>query len=476
MAKYATFVVGVAAPLCVSNVAHAQAWLQDRRYQEGEGWRPGNGDVELHPGVGAEVGYDSNWYERTNKTGPGIVNGAPAAPVEDAGVLKVTPSISIRTLGPERKEGDVNPALPTIAFNATASGTYEEFIFAPSDLRDQRNASINANARLDILPQHPVGFAVYGLYSRAINPNRGDPNLSFNSDLVGGGGEVIFQPGSGTLDWRFGYKLQANIFEDSSATGFNNITHDIYTKGRWKFRPRTALLYDFSQQFHDYGNAERAINALHNSTPLRTHIGVDGLVTPRIGFLGLVGYGTTFTLNGANPAIKQYDSVIGQAEIKFFLTANPSAPDQPSNVSLTLSTIALGYTRDFQTSYLGDYYGSDRGYAKIQYMFAGRVMASLEGGVGAIEYPDIYYNTGAGGDAFAHNAFTDVRADGTLFGEYRFSNTFGVNTTLRYTANFSNTQLTEQAVGVAPAPGTTGGVFDMNWRRFEAYLGARWFL
>lgn len=469
MVKYAAFVVGVAAPLCVSNVAHAQAWLQDRRFSEGEGWRPGNGDVELHPGVGAEVGYDSNWFERSNKTG--FSNSAPSAPVEDSGVLKVTPSISLRTLGPQRKEGDLNPALPMIAFNGGASLTYEEFLLAPSDLRSERNASINANARLDVLPGHPFGFAVYGDYSRAINPNRGDPNLSFNSDLVGAGFELVAQPGSGTLDARLGYNIHADVFEDSSAQGFNNFQHNFYTKERWKFRPRTALLYDASFQIRDYNDAARAIEELHNSTPFRTRIGLEGLVTPRFSFLGMVGYGGSFVLNGQSPQIKQYDSVIGQAELKFFLTANPSSPEQPSNVSLTLSSIALGYNRDFQSSFLGDFYGSDRGYAKVQYMFAGRVLASLEGGVGAIEYPDIY----SPGVATPVSAFTDVRTDATFFGEYRFSNSFGLNTTIRYTANFSNTSLPGTVFGTGTG-GTTTLPYDMNWRRFEAYIGARFFL
>jgi hypothetical protein len=478
MAKYAAFVVGVAAPLCVSNIAHAQAWLGDRRFAEGEGWRPGNGDVELHPGVGAEVGYDSNWFERSNKNDPKLSNAAPNAPVEDAGVLKVTPSISIRTLGPQRKEGDLNPALPTIAFNGGASLTYEEFLLAPSDLRGERNASINANARLDVLPQHPFGFAVYGDYSRAINPNRGDPNLSFNSDLVGGGLELIAVPGGGTLDARLGYNIHADIFEDSTAQGFNNFQHNFYTKERWKFRPRTSLLYDASFQIRDYNDAGGAVFALHNSTPFRTRIGLEGLVTPRFSFLGMVGYGGSFVLNGQSPQIKQYDSVIGQAELKFFLTANPSNPEQPSNVSLTLSSIAIGYNRDFQSSFLGDFYGSDRGYAKIQYMFAGRVLASLEGGVGAIEYPDLYA-PGAAGATPTVNAFTDVRTDATFFGEYRFSNSFGLNTTIRYTANFSNTELpTSLTTGGTGTGGTTttATLYDMNWRRFEAYIGARFFL
>ena len=45
--------------------ALAQEWLKDRRYEEGAGIR--TGDLELHPGIGGEVGYDSNYFLRTNK-------------------------------------------------------------------------------------------------------------------------------------------------------------------------------------------------------------------------------------------------------------------------------------------------------------------------------------------------------------------------------------------------------------------------
>ena len=46
-------------------------------------------------------------------------------------------------------------------------------------------------------------------------------------------------------------------------------------------------------------------------------------------------------------------------------------------------------------------------------------------------------------------SFTDVRADATLFGEYRFTDTFGLNATLRYTTNVSNTQLDVTEPGTA---------------------------
>jgi uncharacterized membrane protein len=70
-----------------------------------------------------------------------------------------------------------------------------------------------------------------------------------------------------------------------------------------------------------------------------------------------------------------------------------------------------------------------------------------------------------------NQGFTDVRADATLLAEYRFTNTFGINTTLRYTENFSN-------VAVEESPVKTAGFnfFGMAWQRFEALIGLRWFM
>ncbi|HEX8794996.1 MAG TPA: hypothetical protein VF765_28815, partial [Polyangiaceae bacterium] len=127
-------------------------------------------------------------------------------------------------------------------------------------------------------------------------------------------------------------------------------------------------------------------------------------------------------------------------------------------------SLAVGYTRDFVNSLLGNYYGQDRGYLKFSYFFAGRALLTLEGGVAAIEYPNMYW----GDNTLRQASFTDERVDATLFGEYRFTNALGVNLTTRYTANFSNTQ-----VYVDEAK---SGFFDMSWNRFEAFLGVRYFL
>jgi hypothetical protein len=452
----------------------APQWLKDRRYNEGIGIR--SGDLEVHPGIAGEVGYDSNWFQRSTDTN--VANGPPAAPVVPSFVVRVTPSLYLSTISRQRREGDVVAASPAAVFRAGVNATYRALFGLSSDASQKANdpsqgntVSGAADLRLDILPERPVGGAIFGGFTRIVQPNTttADPNVSFTRDDIRAGAEVAIQPGGGTLDWRLGYEFDDLLFEYSSGVAFDNMTHQVFTRGRWKFRPRTSLVYDGSLRFISYGNDQQAVNAaaLVSSTPARARIGINGLVTDRFAALAMVGWGATFLDTSQLPAQKQYDSVIGQAELKWFLSASPGVASA-TELGLALSSIAVGYTRDFQLSYLGNFYGTDRGYLKFYYFFAGRALATLEGGVGAIEYPTLLNPPGAIGPAVRHGSFTDTRADATLFSEYRFTDAFGINATLRYTQNFSKQQI--------PLIGTPGSLYAMAWQRFEAYLGVRFFM
>jgi hypothetical protein len=475
----------VAVVLLVSRAAGAQAlyttadspaWLKDRRYNEGIGVRAG--DFELHPAIAGEAGYDSNYLLRSDTQN--VSNGPPTAPVLPGLEFRITPSLYLSTLGQQRREGDTGLG-PSFAFRAGFNATYREFVSLSSDplsgspgndLSAQRNISGAADARLDILPGRPVGGAVFASYSRAILPNTIDanPDLSFNQDVVGGGAEIAIQPGSGTLDWHFGYQLSATIFEEDAGSPYDNIVHEAYTRGRWKFRPRTALVYDATLRFISYNNNPQQASALlDTSTPVRTRIGLDGLITDRFAALAMVGWGASF-YNTTFADQPQFDSVIAQAELRWFLAASPGIA-AATDLGLALSSISLGYTRDFQNSYLGGYYTQDRGYLKFYYLFAGRAVLSLEGGVAAIEYPNLLWTDGT----IRHSSFTDLRADVTLFSEYRFTDTFGLNATVRYTANASNT-LIPVAQMPPTNPNAPSNEYAMQWKRFEAYLGLRWFM
>src|SRR5262245_45281602 len=116
------FSVSILAAVCAITVlpgislAQDQPWLQDRRYTEGIGYRVG--DLELHPGLAAEFGYDSNYLRRDEGEGGGIVRTLR---------LRITPSFSLSTLSKQRREVAPGTAPPDFEFRAGISATYNEF-------------------------------------------------------------------------------------------------------------------------------------------------------------------------------------------------------------------------------------------------------------------------------------------------------------------------------------------------------------
>ncbi|WP_156865113.1 hypothetical protein [Pajaroellobacter abortibovis] len=446
------------------NTTSAQEFLRDRKYQGGIGVQVGA--FELHPGLAVEGGYDSNWFLRSSKEGADIVNGASQAPVEGAGMLRVTPSLSFGTQQARNQEQGTNAYLP-YEFRTMASGSYLEFI-GSSDVRSQRNMNANFNGGFDLFRGRPWGGSCSLSYRRYITPSSfGDTSVSFNRDTLNGRVDVIATPGGGTLELRVGYQSDLAIFEQFSGRDYNNLSQQLVTQGQWKFRPRTSLVYDGMFGYSRY-IADRSQHYLWlpDTIPIRTRLGVMGLLTHSLGIYAVAGYGamlSTANENKKTSLAPQFDSVIGTLELMYFWLTSPS-PDYVLSFirsGASESAVGLGYNRDFQNSYVGTgFYGVDRVYARLNYFFKGRFLISAQAGVAAIRYPMFLADDGS----FLHDPSTDIRLDGTLFGEYRFSNAFGLIGTLKHSYNSSQVQL----------EWGNGRRFDFNWNRFEAFAGVRW--
>jgi hypothetical protein len=475
------FALAVPAALTLApKPAAAQQWLSDRRVGNGQGIQAG--ELELHPGIGGEIGYDSNWFLRTSNTGaPGrlLINGSngglqPDNPPRDAAIMRITPSFFVNT-----RNKEVGTEASPFFFSGGLAATYLEF-FGGEEIQRQRNVSGSAGLRMDVNRGRPVGFDVFANYARLIQPSVvADPNLSFNRSDVNAGAGVSVVPGGGTLDMRLGYQATLALFEETNGVPYTSITHEVSFRDRWRFRPRTALFHDTTLRFINYPNATRAVQYLNDSTPVRTRFGITGLLTDRFGALAAVGYGATFFKNPeAGASVPQYDSINAQAEITWYLSQNPGA-NEPGQVTLLLSTINLGYVRDFQASLLGNYFTSNKGYLRFNYFAGPKAVIQLGGDVEALSYPQPFINGGAGGPVAATGPsgapvgeFTNIRVGGVLFAEYRIVETVGLNTTINYDHMFSDTLI---PAGVA-APGAPGNqFFDLSWQRFRAFVGARWF-
>lgn len=448
-----TVVCGLLALPAVA-AAQDQIWLKDRRYTEGAGYRVG--DFELHPGAAAEFGYDSNYLRRA----------AAETPLSSLR-LRLTPSFSVSTIGRQRKDDGAGSqgGGPSVEFRGGASLTYNEFFplsGAAATIRAQRNVGASVDVGLTILPGRPWSGVLNLSYMRALNPTdqgvASNQQLAFNRNLPRGNAELVWTPGAGLFEWRLGYSFSGTLFEAEEFSGLTNLNNALTTRGRWRFLPRTSLVYDASFGFITYTNPTSAsTGGKLASHPMRAKLGVNGLITPSFALLAMAGWGASFYSNETGAYNEDFDSVIGQLELKWFLTPNPSS--DPSATTMTLSSVAVGFVRDFYDSYIGNYYERDRGYVSFSYFYGGKFLLVIDGGAG----PTIYPRMKVGGlDVPA--GFTDIRIDASLFAEYRFMNQLGVNTSVRYNQNINRQHI--------PVAGSAED--DLSFRQIEAYLGVRW--
>lgn len=429
--------------------ASAQAWVNNADH-EGAGIRAGN--FELHWSAGAEFGYDSNYF-RSSGEGPG-------EDVVDVFKLRLTPSFSLSTLGTARRD---TPTPPKVRFKTGAYVAYHEVIAADSensDVSEQRNAGIGANARLDLFPQGKVGFDALAAYVRTIDTDGSSDDLAgdgFNRDTVHGGAGLTWRPGGGLFEWRAGYSLTYSFIEDDDFDYLTNVNHAINTRGRWRFLPRSALLFDGTYNFVRYVDDS---SPQTDGDAVTARIGFHGLVTYHLSLLGMLGWASSFYEDGPTTIqARQYDSITANAEARWFIMPRPNLEEATAVTGL--SSIALGYQRAFNNSYQGSFYQRDRGYVQFSMFLLGALSAGLEVGVSRVGYPEVEGNVMTNVDASP--AITQARFDGRLFAEYRITEIFATNTTFLY-----------DKVNSSPGADVTGE--DLEYDRWQLYIGARLFM
>jgi hypothetical protein len=450
----AIFVLSATAFCATHAGAQGQPWLGDRRFGGGIGLRAG--DFELHPGIAGEVGFDTNFYQAA-----GRVDDDFNEPTVGVMRFRVTPSLTLKTLGPQRTEGDGEGATPPkINLEAFISGSYNEMIATDSDYGDQvsddRYLSGDLGATVEILPQRPWGATIIGQFGRQVQPVN-DPAAPprFGRDTFRAGAALNWRPGGGVLDWSLGYDMTYVAFESDAFANFSSVSHAAVLRGRWLFLPRTALLYsgDYGVLTYPSGGAVKP-----QGSPLSSRLGINGLITNHFAALVLVGWKSMFFDRN-----ESFDSLVGNAELTWYPLPRPDL--SPEAATVGLSAITLGYRRDASASYLGNYVQTDGGYLKSSYFVGGMVLVSLEASVDHLQRPTSYFSDGTQ----QSGPFSEDRVNVTGFAEYRTSDTFGINTTLRYTST-----ITDQIIPITAD--SNDGLDDLGFNRFEAWLGVRWFL
>ena len=413
---------------------HAQAWLEDRERTEGPGIRLG--DLELHPGIGAEIGYDSNvFYSDSNE--------------QSSAILRVTPHLMLSTLGPQRRgEGEREGNPPSVEFRGGLSASLYHY-FATSA---KTNVGGDLDLRLIIMPERPFQLTLFENFGRTIRPFTEAGAIDANYGRINNNAGIRADFGTRGQIFKgwLGYAFGVDLYEGASFDFANALDHHITAGTAWKFFPNTAFLYDFDLHFTNYPNEDTTPGRplLTDQIRLRSRVGLNGAFTTTFSALAMVGYAAGFYSEGS-----EYDDIVGQLELRFQFTPT--------------SRFALGYDRDFQRSAIGSFYRHDRGYANLQVLFGSVFLLGVEGGVGlydfgAVAAEDLMPLGTAGYDR------SDVRANVKLFAEYRVADWLGFNATGEYTGDFTDFQY-DRIVGM------TTTIDPAEYSKFEAWFGVRAF-
>jgi hypothetical protein len=410
----------------------------------GPGFRVG--DFELHPGIGAEIGWDSNLFY-TEDNGRRV----------DSAILRITPSFSFSTLtAPRRTEGEARDSAtstpPVVAFRGGVSAAYYEF-FADSN---RRNVELAGNLRLTILPERPFNVTIYEDFQRSVRPfteNGGGVSPARIGNQAGV--DFVAQTDGGVVSFRLGYNFGLDFFEDARFQFGNSMAHRVTLQETFRFLPNTAIVHDTTFEYQDYFTDRSTASPvqLNDSARLRSRIGLNGALSENVSLMAMVGYAAGFFgRSTAIPGYQQdYDSIVAQAEVRWQIVEG--------------TRLSIGYDRDFFPSFLGNYYSRDRGLVNFQATI-GSFALTVSADVGFMDFGAIVGPTGGIIDA-SNGDRTDVRVGASLGGEYRFTDWLALYASARYQGAFTGYQYNAAL---------TGGFIDpAGFNKFEVFGGVRVF-
>jgi hypothetical protein len=414
--------------------AAAQGWLADRTRAEGRGIRLG--DFELHPGIGAEGGYDSNLFL--------------AEPDEeyDTAILRVSPHIYLSTLSGER----LGEERPRVTFRTGASGAFK-YYFAPKEF----DIGVGQDARLAWNASSIFTWEIFEQFLRTIDPftepaapitNDDAEQLEYARDQLGVGTRLQLNSKGGLFKVGAGYRFDLDYFESDLFEANQNQSHTIGADTSWEFLPKTAIFWNGTVQLHSFKDdaTTEAVSARFDSTRLSSKIGINGALTSKIGFTLATGYGAGFYEDD-----NDYENVLAQVELRWRL--------RPTILW------ALGYDREHSTAFQGNFALMDRIKTRLQAMLGGAVVISAKAELTFVNFGRDDELAMMGSEAERD----DMHLVTGLGGEYRIIDWFAITADFGYVENFTD------YVYVLEVPGPN--VRDpAEYRKFEGWLGVRAFL
>jgi hypothetical protein len=310
------------------------------------GLKLGEGTI-LHAGVFGDIGYDSN-----------VFYGNASAGEKPSPVLHVTPRVEITNA-----ERDGTQPGGTY-YDLVGSVDFRKYLKSDStqegkDITEQDAVNPTIGGTVEFSSGQALSFSLTDTFSRYQQApyTVGDP-ITRDDNMASA--TLRFAPGGGRLKVMLRYTNLIDKYEGSYDYGSNMGNEGVLDIG-WRWLPRTSLYAQISQGVITYFNSNSPYPSSH---PLRTLLGVRGLLTEKLSVNLAAGYNNGFYSKGDSPS--GLGNLGAVAEVNYQMSL--------------LSRAGIGYHHDFVNSpFLGSYYNMDAFYGTYQQVVASRLVTYLYG-------------------------------------------------------------------------------------------------
>mgnify|MGYP002629056695 CR=1 FL=1 len=288
-----------------------------------------SGDFTLLPSVSLDGHYDTNVFNGNEDE-----NNKPLT----ATSVRITPRLSLNN----GKETEVQ-------FKFAAAGDIRLYVADNESINNLTNFGGNADLGVDFAARRAISLTVFNNFSRALRPNNWETTATLNRINNQVGARVSFHPGETPERRPLEISLMGAYVKDEFEDFAFGDTSTVRSRltGSWRFLPRTAAILDAGWDFRSFGTVSQFTS---NSSPWRVQGGLAGALTSRVTFRLTAGWGNSMHDSGAS-----FNSALGNVSLGYA----PSAT----------TFLAVGYSRDFQQSYYGNFVDANRGSLSLQQRF-----------------------------------------------------------------------------------------------------------
>ena len=299
----------------------------------------------LHAGIFADIGYDSNVFYATSGTNSGLNNTSP--------VLHVNPRLEITNA---ERDGSIPSGT---YYDLVGSVDFREYLSSDKQITQQDAINPSLGGSAEFSSGQALSLSLSEAFSRFQQaPYQPGEPITSDDNMASAG--LTFAPGGGRLRVLLRYTNLIDKYEGTYDSGSYMGNEGVLDVG-WRWLPKTSLYLQVAQGAITYLNSNSGNSS---SFPLRTLLGIRGLLTDKFGVNLAAGYSNAFYSSGNTPT--GFGNVGIVAEVNYTLSL--------------LSRAGLGYHHDFVNSpFLGGYYNMDAVYGVYQQMVASRLMTYLYG-------------------------------------------------------------------------------------------------